>query len=184
MKRKKDLRTELALLYRVSPFAGGSAGSDEDGGIPWWAWVPGIFALTVVVVLLWLRRQKYQPELPPYSYEIHPQRPEPAKPRPSTAPARPVVPAKEAKPIPEKRDDLKRIAGIGPKIASTFQAAGIHIYAELAATDVSRLEEILKEAGIRLADPGTWPEQAALAAAGDWEGLKAMQERLKGGRRV
>lgn len=81
-------------------------------------------------------------------------------------------------------DDLKRIAGIGPKIAGVLQAAGIDTYAQLATTDVERLEQILGEAGIRVADPGTWPEQAGLAAAGDWDGLARLQSQLKGGRRV
>ena len=81
-------------------------------------------------------------------------------------------------------DDLKRIAGIGPKIAGVLQTAGIDTYDQLAATDVERLEQILSEAGIRLADPGTWPEQAGLAAAGDWDALARLQSQLKGGRRV
>jgi hypothetical protein len=34
-----------------------------------------------------------------------------------------------------------------------------------------------------LADPGTWTEQAALAAAGKWDEFKELTERLKGGRR-
>jgi hypothetical protein len=46
------------------------------------------------------------------------------------------------------------------------------------------LEQILEEEGIRLADPGTWPDQARLAAGGAWDELKALQDRLKGGRRA
>jgi hypothetical protein len=85
------------------------------------------------------------------------------------------------KPLP---DDLTRIQGIGPKISEVLRAAGIAGYAQLASADVDRLNQILDEAGIRLADPGTWPEQARLAAAGDWEGLKELQGQLKAGRRV
>lgn len=86
---------------------------------------------------------------------------------------------------PATPDDLKVIEGIGPKIAALLQSVGITTFAQLAATDVSRLEQILVEANLRrLADPGTWPEQAKLAAAGDWEGLKALTDQLKGGRRV
>jgi len=81
-------------------------------------------------------------------------------------------------------DDLTRIAGIGPKISSVLQGAGITTYAQLAATAVDRLGQILDESGVRLADPGTWPEQARLAAAGDWDALKGLQGQLKGGRRV
>jgi predicted flap endonuclease-1-like 5' DNA nuclease len=81
-------------------------------------------------------------------------------------------------------DDLTRIAGIGPKISNVLQGAGIATYAQLAATDVDRLRQILDESGIRLANPDTWPEQARLAAAGDWDALKRLQGQLKGGRRV
>ena len=84
-------------------------------------------------------------------------------------------------------DDLKRIEGIGPKIASVLQGAGIMTYVQLADAEVGRLEEILEEADprlMRLAHPATWPEQAALAAAGEWDALQALQNELKGGRRA
>ena len=86
---------------------------------------------------------------------------------------------------PRKPDNLMRIEGIGPKISSVLQAAGITTFAQLAATDVSRLRQILTEAGLAaLADPSTWPEQAGLAAAGKWDALEVLQDELKGGRRV
>ncbi len=88
---------------------------------------------------------------------------------------------------PAEPDDLKHIEGIGPKISSVLQAAGVTTFAQLADTDVGRIEEILEAESPRLrrlADPETWPEQARLAAAGDWEGLAALQGELKGGRRV
>lgn len=81
-------------------------------------------------------------------------------------------------------DDLTCIEGIGPKISQTLQAAGIVAFAQLAAADTERLTQILQEAKIRIADPSTWPEQAKLAAAGDWEALQALQAQLKGGRRA
>jgi large subunit ribosomal protein L30 len=80
-------------------------------------------------------------------------------------------------------DDLEVIEGIGPKIAGVLRDAGINSFAELAAADSERLAEILQEANLRLASSETWAEQAELAATGDWEGLKQLQERLKGGRR-
>jgi predicted flap endonuclease-1-like 5' DNA nuclease len=64
-------------------------------------------------------------------------------------------------------DDLKKIEGIGPKIESVLQEAGIRTYAQLAVTGADRLKLILKDAGVRAA-PDTWPEQARLAAVGDW----------------
>ncbi len=86
---------------------------------------------------------------------------------------------------PAKPDDLKRIEGIGPKIAELLNEAGITTFAQLAATDVETLRQILVKAGRRfaLASPETWPEQAALAARGEWEALAQLQDSLKGGRR-
>lgn len=82
-------------------------------------------------------------------------------------------------------DDLTRIEGIGPKISSLLQAAGITTFAQLAATDVDRLEQILTDADLgALTDPKTWPEQARLAAAGEWDRLEVLQDELKGGRQV
>lgn len=84
-------------------------------------------------------------------------------------------------------DDLKRIEGIGPKLASVLGEAGIRTFATLADTEVDRLEQILEESDprlLRLASPETWPEQAALASTGDWEALEALQNELKAGRRT
>ena len=86
---------------------------------------------------------------------------------------------------PREPDNLRRIEGIGPKISGVLQAAGITTFDQLAATDVSQLRQILTEAGLAaLADPSTWPEQAGLAAADKWDALEALQDGLKGGRRV
>jgi predicted flap endonuclease-1-like 5' DNA nuclease len=92
------------------------------------------------------------------------------------------------KPVPTRRqavkpDDLKRIEGIGPKISAALQAAGISTYKQVARARVERLKGIVSDAGI-IADPTTWPEQAALAAAGDWLGLAELKSKLKGGRRM
>lgn len=92
--------------------------------------------------------------------------------------------AKVSKPAkPAKPDDLTKVEGIGPKIASLLKAAGINTFAELAKTDVSKVQSVLDAAGPRfkIAKPGTWPEQAALAAAGNWDGLKKLQDTLDGG---
>ena len=83
-------------------------------------------------------------------------------------------------------DNLKKIEGIGPKIAEILNKAGIYTFTNLAQTPVDRLNGILAEAGNRykLHNPQTWPQQATLAAAGDWEALKTLQDRLDGGRDV
>jgi predicted flap endonuclease-1-like 5' DNA nuclease len=82
-------------------------------------------------------------------------------------------------------DDLTRIEGIGPKISGLLQGAGISTFEQLAGTGVDRLEQILDAADLSgIANPGTWPEQAALAAKGDWGRLETLQDELKGGRRA
>ncbi len=45
---------------------------------------------------------------------------------------------------------------------------------------------MLDDAGpdYKVAAPDTWPRQAELAAAGNWDELKVYQDRLKGGRDV
>lgn len=92
----------------------------------------------------------------------------------------------DTKPPSSKPDDLTRIEGIGPKIAGLLKADGIETFGDLAKTDTPRLSALLEKAGsrYRLADPSTWAEQAALAAAGKWDALTTLQDELKGGRRV
>jgi len=81
-------------------------------------------------------------------------------------------------------NDLKVVEGIGPKIEGLFKDAGIKTWSDLAAASMDRLQGILNDAGdrYRLADPSTWPKQAGLAAAGNWDELKTYQEFLDGGK--
>lgn len=82
-------------------------------------------------------------------------------------------------------DDLKLIEGIGPTISGLLRAHGIGTFAALAGASIDSLEAMLQEANLRrIANPETWPEQAAFAARGDFVGLEALQKTLKGGRRV
>ncbi|MEO1517579.1 MAG: hypothetical protein AAFV95_21325 [Bacteroidota bacterium] len=82
-----------------------------------------------------------------------------------------------------KADDLKAIEGIGPKVEEVLNAADIKSFQTLAETSADRLKEILTAAGGNFAshNPTTWPQQAAMAAAGDWEKLKVWQDELIGG---
>ncbi|MBS9768119.1 MAG: 50S ribosomal protein L17 [Flavobacteriaceae bacterium] len=78
-------------------------------------------------------------------------------------------------------DDLKKVEGIGPKIAETLNAAGITTFAELAKTDVEKISEIIADVrGNHV--PDTWPKQAELAAEGKWDELKKWQDELNGGK--
>jgi large subunit ribosomal protein L27 len=83
-----------------------------------------------------------------------------------------------------KGDDLKKIEGIGPKIEELFNAAGITTFVQLSETSTARMEEILAGGGPRYAthSPMTWGHQASLAADGQWDELKELQDKLDGGR--
>ncbi len=87
---------------------------------------------------------------------------------------------------PSDSDDLKKIEGIGPKISEILKEGGIHTFDDLAKADVEKLKGLLHDAGsrYRMHDPTTWPEQAALAAAGKWEELDVLQDELKGGKKA
>ena len=83
-------------------------------------------------------------------------------------------------------DDLTAVEGIGPKISDLCQGIGIQTWADLAQTEASLLRTMLHDAGprFRTHDPATWPEQAALLAAGRWEDFRDLTARLDGGRAV
>ncbi len=92
--------------------------------------------------------------------------------------------AAQAQPvIKTKADDLTLVEGIGPKIATVLANNGITTFAQLAKTDPAAIEEMLKQSGGRfnMARPKTWPQQAQLAAAGDFDALKKLQDELHGG---
>ncbi|MAL60873.1 MAG: 50S ribosomal protein L21 [Flavobacteriaceae bacterium] len=116
-----------------------------------------------------------------------PKKEEPKKAEPkveakATAPKAKEEPAKKAAPkkATGKADDLKKIEGIGPKIAETLTAAGIATYADLAKAKPAKIAEIIADVrGSHV--PDTWPQQAQLAADGKWDELKELQDKLDGG---
>lgn len=108
---------------------------------------------------------------------------QPAAPAEQVAEVSQVPEAAEAIAAPPRPDDLKVIEGIGPKVARLLNEAGIFTFAQLAEADPAQLKQILEAARLQMMDPTSWPDQARLAAVGDWEALKQMQDSLKGGRR-
>jgi hypothetical protein len=150
----------MSHLFALASLALAAA---ETEGNPWWLWIVVFVIVAAFVGFMiwwWLR--------------------EPEEEVPLDRPAKKVQ--REVEP-----DDLKVIEGIGPKIASVLQDAGIQTFPALAALDPQRIEEILaaESANLsRLANPATWPEQARLAAAGRWQELEKLQDELKGGRRA
>jgi len=81
------------------------------------------------------------------------------------------------------KEDLTKVEGIGPKICEIFTNAGIVTFQNLADAKVETLQALLKEAGSRysMANPGTWPEQAALLASGQYEAFEKLCDELDGG---
>tara|TARA_R110000765_G_scaffold85292_3_gene164551 strand:+ start:451 stop:1125 length:675 start_codon:yes stop_codon:yes gene_type:complete len=106
--------------------------------------------------------------------------PKKAEPKKEVA-AKAVAPKKAAPKTAAKADDLKKVEGIGPKIAETLVAAGISTFAELAKTDAAKIADIISDVrGNHVTD--TWPAQAKLAAEGKWDELKKWQDELDGGK--
>jgi predicted flap endonuclease-1-like 5' DNA nuclease len=82
-------------------------------------------------------------------------------------------------------DDLRRIEGVGPKMAAALNAAGITTYRELAAADEVTIRAAVTAAGMKFAPSlVTWSRQARLLADGDLAGFAELTGRLKAGREV
>jgi len=138
----------------------------EEGpntSLSWLLWV--VLGLFMVIVLIgwWVSRNRAgQPAAQQDAHE------------------KPDMAAAEAK----SPDDLTKLEGIGPKVASVLNGIGITTYKELADAEKDKVEQALDNAGLQMMDPAGWIEQAKLAAAGDMEGLAKLQDELKGGRRA
>ena len=109
--------------------------------------------------------------------------PKAAAPKKTTAAKSPAT-IKAASQTAPRKDNLKRIEGIGPKIEQLMFAARIYTYNQIARSSVARLQGVLDKGGrhFAFADPATWPMQAKLANTGKWEELKKWQAELKGGK--
>jgi predicted flap endonuclease-1-like 5' DNA nuclease len=127
------------------------------------SWIAIIFIVVILVILWFLFGNKQKDASAPAS----------------------TVTSRSPAPTPGLADDLKIIEGVGPKIAGILNEAGISTFAQMAQKTGEELRKILDEGGIgTIADPTTWPEQAALAAEGKMEALKELQDRLQGGRKA
>jgi len=134
-----------------------------NASLSWLLWIVlGFFLLMVVVGWLVSRNQGGQA---PVQQEAH---------------LEPAVPAVQ----PKIADDLIVLEGIGPKVAKVLNDIGITTFAELAHADAARIQQALNTTGMQYMNPAGWIEQAQLAASGDMEGLKKLQDELRGGRRV
>ena len=78
-----------------------------------------------------------------------------------------------------KKDDLKVVEGIGPKIAGMFKDAGIKTWKALSETAVSDCQKILDSGGNRykVHDPASWPMQAKMCYENKWKELAKWQDK-------
>ncbi len=130
-----------------------------------------VLAVITAILILWVKRTyktSKTPAVPERDIEI---------------PAEPPAPSAAEKPgVMHSEDDLVIIEGIGPKVAEILKQNGIRTFDELAATPVTVLQKILRDNRLWFMKPDSWPEQGCLAAAGQMDELKALQEKLVAGR--
>ncbi len=104
---------------------------------------------------------------------------QPPTPEPAAAEAEAAIPVAEAGAEP---DDLTLIEGVGPKSAQALNASGVKTYRQMAAMTPEALEDAVKSQKVRLVgSTETWPMQAELAAAGDFDALEKLKGRIHGG---
>jgi hypothetical protein len=79
--------------------------------------------------------------------------------------------------LPVKKDDFRKLKGIGPKISDALHKVGILTYEQLGLLDPEKLDRILKSENVPSANAGFWQAQAKLTAAEDWKKLEALQSK-------
>lgn len=186
MLRKLSGLTGVSMSTKSRPDASCSF-RETARQVPGWAWELAVLAVLILLLRHWLGRRDRKVLVPVEMIELPSDRemaedgiPEKltVEPPPRSEPAASVEDM-----IPPEPDDLKRIEGIGPKVAELLQSAGITTFEQLAQSDVEHLGQILKEVGLAMINPATWPEQARLAAARDWDAFQVLQAELKSNRR-
>lgn len=163
---------------------------------PWWV-VPLVLGLAGVGYWL-VRRRSNAGNVEPLHLDLSFVR-HPAAPMPNAGPAAEGIAEIELPPAPvvetavageppaapaavaAGEDDLTVLNGIGPRIAAVLREAGITSFQGLAEITPERISEILRAAGLRLANTKSWPEQARLAAAGKWDELKSLAAAVRPG---
>lgn len=146
-----------------------------QGGPGWLVWIVLIVFL-LMVFLGWLAADKgwLKKEAEPKPVEHDHEEPvEPAS-----------VASESATVKTSTTDDLTMLEGIGPKVAKLLAGIDISTFESLAKADYGKVKAALDAAGYKYMDPAGWIEQAALTVKGDTEGLKKLQDSLKGGRKT
>jgi predicted flap endonuclease-1-like 5' DNA nuclease len=160
----------------------------DEGGMGRWFWLLAFLTLEILLIR-WI--MEMQREAARRARVVDQARRETAKGEhkaPIQKAAKPLPEPEEHKiPAPAQEDrlpqteDFRRLEGIGPKVNALLHEAGMRTYSDLAESSAGQLREILRGANLYMMNPETWPEQAGLAAKGDWEALERLKNRLKGG---
>jgi len=86
------------------------------------------------------------------------------------------VPRSEIKYPPIKKDDFKKLKGIGPKGAQVLYQARVYSFEQLGLMELEKLERILKSNNLPSTGAAFWQKQARLAAAEEWKLLEKLQK--------
>ena len=81
-------------------------------------------------------------------------------------------------------NDLTIIEGIGLKVQAILNSQNIYSFSDLVQISTDSMRQILKAHKLPMIDPTTWAEQAHLVIENKMDELKALQAKLKGGKRV
>lgn len=111
-------------------------------------------------------------------------RPEPVEEQTLSLPDSIVAPSIATPEEISRKDDLKRIKGIGPNIEIALNVGGIATYQVLALANEQSLRQLLvnHDPRLRMHDPKSWPALAALARDGKWQELDSRRKILSGKR--
>lgn len=90
------------------------------------------------------------------------------------APVKKAAPKKVEVLKSDKKDDLKVIKGIGPKLEETLNTIGFTAYEQLAKMTIKDITKLLADAGVntKIYDISGWKAQSKLAVKGDFEAVK------------
>lgn len=86
------------------------------------------------------------------------------------------APRSEAKRPAIKRDDFRKIKGIGPKSAAVLYQSRVYSFEQLGLMELEKLERILKKNNLSSTGAAFWQKQARLAAAEEWKLLEKLQK--------
>lgn len=75
-----------------------------------------------------------------------------------------------------RRNDLKIVDGIDPKIEKILHEVGINTWSDLESIDLNYLTNLIREAGYAHINPRSWAFESSLARQEKWDELKAFQE--------